>query len=190
MKCIILDHSFNDAENGNRYCKLEVRPDNDVWADSFNYVMFVTPAMETALESNFPKFIWLDEKRIETPEPFYRVWATDGNGHSQGEFVTRPNKSDPDNPEMIVFNDIKVIVRTLPDGTLARGEDPEKLALSQWNRGIGNGTIVPISEYGEVGSTGSGDVFEGAVSATEDEGNTVIPADPATQRQGVRVPRR
>ena len=47
MKCIIIGHEFAEANTGNLYCKLEVRPANDEWAASFNYVMFITDAMKT-----------------------------------------------------------------------------------------------------------------------------------------------
>lgn len=169
MKCQVIAHEFNTSENGNIYCKLEVKPANDEWAASFNYVMFVTEAMQTTLEANFPKFIYLEEKRMKTPEPFYRVWATDGPGYSQGEFVSRPNREDPNNPTLIVFNDIKVVIRTMPDGTPARGEDAEKLLESQWNRGIANGTIIPVSYYGdnptEDNTVNTADPFAGASTA-------------------------
>ena len=66
--------------------------------------MFITDAMEAALEAKFPKFIYLQEVRVKAPKPFYRVWETDGPGHAQGEFVTRPNREDPDNPIMIVLS--------------------------------------------------------------------------------------
>ena len=114
MKCIIIGHEFAEANTGNLYCKLEVRPANDEWAVSFNYVMFITEAMKESLEARFPKEIYLQEIRMQTPEPFNRVWATDGNNHMQGEIVCNA-KGDP-----IVFNDIKVVIRTLPDGTPAR----------------------------------------------------------------------
>ena len=173
MKCNVLSHEFNTATNGNRYCKLEVKPANDEWAQSFNYVMFVTDAMEEALERNFPKFIFLSEVRVQTPEPFYRVWMTDSNNGSAGDFVTRTDRT---TGEMIPvqFNDIRVIIRTLPDGTPARGEDAEKLMMSAWNRGLSDGSIVPLSEYGDgsidnnIAVSGS-DPFAGASSATEDD---------------------
>ena len=57
MKCIIIGHEFAEANTGNLYCKLEVRPANDEWAASFNYVMFITEAMKESLEAKFPKEI-------------------------------------------------------------------------------------------------------------------------------------
>ena len=87
MKCDILAHEFNTAENGNRYCKLEVRQSGDEFGRTFNYVMFITDAMEAALEAKFPKFIYLQEVRVKTPKPFYRVWETDGTGRARsGKF--------------------------------------------------------------------------------------------------------
>lgn len=190
MKCVVLSHEFAVSENNNNYCKLEVRPDNDIWAASFTYVMFVTPAMQEALEANFPKFIWLEEKRIATPEPFYRIWLNDGPNYSAGEFVSRPNKEDPDNPIPVVFNDIKVIIRTMPDGTPARGEDAEKLAESQWNRSIANGSFIPLSAYGDdpVETAATGDPFAGAQTAED----PIVEAAPqqTQKRPGVTVPRR
>ena len=187
MKCDILAHEFNTAENGNRYCKLEVRQSGDEFGKTFNYVMFVTEAMEEALEAKFPKFIYLQEVRVKMPKPFYRVWETDGPGHSQGEFVTRPNREDPDNPIMIVFEDIKVIIRTMPDGTPARGEDAQKLAESSYYRGISMNTIVPIDAYDDgdndnnIGATNTGaDPYAGASTV----GNGDLPetaTDPAEQ---------
>lgn len=200
MKCQVIAHEFNTSENGNIYCKLEVKPANDEWAASFNYVMFVTEAMQTTLEANFPKFIYLEEKRMKTPEPFYRVWATDGPGYSQGEFVSRPNREDPDNPMLIVFNDIKVVIRTMPDGTPARGEDAEKLLESQWNRGIANGTIIPVSYYGdnpaENHAVNTADPFAGASTADpaiaeQQSQESQQPKQPQQQgRPGITVPGR
>lgn len=200
MKCQVIAHEFNTSENGNIYCKLEVKPANDEWAASFNYVMFVTEAMQTTLEANFPKFIYLEEKRMKTPEPFYRVWATDGPGYSQGEFVSRPNREDPNNPTLIVFNDIKVVIRTMPDGTPARGEDAEKLLESQWNRGIANGTIIPVSYYGdnptEDNAVNTADPFAGASTADpaiaeQQSQESQQPKQPQQQgRPGITVPGR
>lgn len=200
MKCQVIAHEFNTSENGNIYCKLEVKPANDEWAASFNYVMFVTEAMQTTLEANFPKFIYLEEKRMKTPEPFYRVWATDGPGYSQGEFVSRPNREDPDNPTLIVFNDIKVVIRTMPDGTPARGENAEKLLESQWNRGIANGTIIPVSYYGdnstEDNAVNTADPFAGASTADpaiaeQQSQESQQPKQPQQQgRPGITVPGR
>lgn len=196
MKCQVIAHEFNTSENGNIYCKLEVKPANDEWAASFNYVMFVTEAMQTTLEANFPKFIYLEEKRMKTPEPFYRVWATDGPGYSQGEFVSRPNREDPNNPTLIVFNDIKVVIRTMPDGTPARGEDAEKLLESQWNRGIANGTIIPVSYYGdnptEDNAVNTADPFAGATTAdpTVAEDKQPEATNKAQGRPGITVPGR
>lgn len=196
MKCIIIGHEFAEANTGNLYCKLEVRPANDEWAASFNYVMFITEAMKEALEAlgaRFPKEIYLQEIRMQTPEPFNRVWATDSNNHMQGEIVCNA-KGDP-----IVFNDIKVVIRTLPDGTPARGEDAEKLLESSWRRGIKNGTILPIGEGTDVldnniGQTvGGADAFAGAQSAGDPEGLKTSQPDPLPKRPqqqaGIRVPR-
>lgn len=199
MKCQVIAHEFNTSENGNIYCKLEVKPANDEWAASFNYVMFVTEAMQTTLEANFPKFIYLEEKRMKTPEPFYRIWATDGPGYSAGEFVSRPNREDPNNPTLIVFNDIKVVIRTMPDGTPARGEDAEKLLESQWNRGIANGTIIPVSYYGADPATDpatTADPFAGASTADpaiaeQQSQESQQPKQPQQQgRPGITVPGR
>lgn len=202
MKCNVIGHEFNQAENGNLYCKLEVKPANDEWAASFNYVMFVTEAMQAQLEANFPKFIYLQEIRKETPEPFYRTWATDGPNYTQGEFVTRPSKDPGAEPEAVVFKDIKVVIRTMPDGTPARGEDADKLLQSQWQRGINNGTIIPISVYGDstvdnnTGQVAGGaDPFAGGTSADPDIANDPNP-EPEVQgsnqqqnRPGITVPR-
>lgn len=204
MKCIIIGHEFAEATTGNLYCKLEVRPANDEWAASFNYVMFITEAMKESLEARFPKEIYLQEIRMQTPEPFNRVWATDSNNHMQGEIVCNAKG------EAIVFNDMKVIIRTLPDGTPARGEDAEKLLESSWRRGIENGTILPIGENTDVpenniGQTvGGADAFAGAQSAGDPEslqtsqldplptGNVVVPGNQPQRpkaQAGIRVPR-
>lgn len=194
MKCIVLKHEFATSENGNVYCKLEVRPDNDAWAASFNYVMFVTEAMQEALEANFPKFIWLEEKRIPSPEPFYRVWQNDGPNYTAGEFVSRTDRNDPSTSIPVVFNDIKVVIRTLPDGTPARGEDVEKLAQSQWNRSVANGSFIPLSAYGDEESVASSesDPFAGAETAESIEDSVPVQQTQQTQqrRPGVTVPRR
>ena len=77
MKCDILAHEFNTAENGNRYCKLEVRQSGDEFGKTFNYVMFVTEAMEEALEAKFPKFIYLQEVRVNPFIEFGRLMDLD-----------------------------------------------------------------------------------------------------------------
>lgn len=179
MKCNILAHEFNTSSNGNLYCKLEVKPANDEWAQSFNYVMFVTEAMQEALEKNFPKFIFLKEERVQTPEPFYRVWMSSDNNHEEGSIVSRVDRTTGEIIP-IVFNDIKVVIRTLPDGTPARGEDAEKLCMSNWNRGISDGSIVPLSAYYEGGidnniAQSGGDAFAGAESAPEGTADTSEP---------------
>ena len=189
MKCNVLKHEFADSANGNRYCKLEVKPANDEWATSFNYVMFVTEAMEEALEKNFPKFIYLDEKRIETPEKFYRVWATDGPNYSAGEMVSRTDRATGELVP-VVFDNIRVVIRTLPDGTPARGEDAEKLMMSAWNRGISDGTIIPVSQYGETTidnniAVPNSDPFAGA--STADEGEITSTEQPAAEQQPQQV---
>lgn len=206
MKCNVIGHEFKTAENGNLLCKLEVKPANDEWAASFNYVMFITEAMQAALEAKFPQFIYLQEVRKPTPEPFYRIWATDGPNYVQGEFVSRPSKDPNGEPEAVVFNDIKVVIRTMPDGTPARGEDADKLLQSQWTRGIANGTIIPVSYYGDAEQsnntgqqTGGADPFAGGTTADPDaENGSNDPAQTAnaaqqgnnTGHRGITVPGR
>ena len=57
-----------------------------------------------------------------------------------------------------VFKDVKVIIRTMPDGTPARGENAEKLAMQAYERGVADGSIVPLEEEEEdiFGETESG----------------------------------
>lgn len=195
MKCQVLSHEFNIAESGNIFCKLEVRPAGDEWASSFNYVMFVTEAMQAALEAKFPSYIYLEEVRVPAPEKFYRTWATDGPNYSAGEFVCTRDKEGNEVP--IEFTDIKVVIRTMPDGKPSRGEDAQKLFDRNWRRGIVDGTIIPLSAYAdEEGSTAAptatGDPFEGAESADEGEvggeaapttGTTAQPTQQNTSQQ-------
>ena len=140
--------------------------------------------------------------------PFNRVWLTDGTNHAAGELVMRKDKSGELVPA--VFKDIKVVIRTMPDGTPARGEDAEKLLDTTWRRGIENGTILPIGEGTDVpdnniGQTvGGADAFAGAQSAGDPEGletsqpdplptgNVVVPGNRPQrpqQQAGIRVPR-
>jgi hypothetical protein len=190
MKQQILNHEFATSSNGNTYCKLEVKPANDEWAASFNYVMFVTDAMKENLEKNFPKFIYLEEVRVKTPEPFNRVWMSDGNGYSEGDLVSRINRVTGE-VTPVVFDDIKVVIRTLPTGEPARGEDAEKLMLSAWNRGINDGSIIPLSQNNIADlelSTGD-DMFAGAESVGDEipVETTETPAQPAQSVQGNQV---
>lgn len=194
MKQQILNYEFATSSNGNTYCKLEVKPANDEWAASFNYVMFVTDAMKENLEKNFPKFIYLEEVRVKTPEPFYRIWQQDGNGYSEGDTVSRTNRVTGE-VTPVVFEDIRVVIRTLPDGTPARGEDAEKLMLSSWNRGIADGSIVPLSQN-NIADIESADSFNGASSVGDDipdeEEESAAP-QPATGNQvipGIQRPAR
>lgn len=188
MKQQILSHEFATATNGNLYCKLEVKPTNDEWATSFTYVMFVTEAMKESLEKNFPKFIYLEEVRVKTPEPFNRVWMNDGNGYSEGDIVARTNKLTGE-VTPVVFDDIKVVIRTLPTGEPARGEDAEKLMLSAWNRGINEGSIVPLSQNNIADLEPTGDAFAGAESVGDSvpEEVTVAQTVAAPQATGNQV---
>ena len=186
MKQQILNHEFATSSNGNTYCKLEVKPANDEWAASFNYVMFVTDAMKENLEKNFPKFIYLEEVRVKTPEPFNRVWMSDGNGYSEGDLVSRTNRVTGE-VTPVVFEDIRIVIRTLPDGTPARGEDAEKLMLYAWNRGINDGSIIPLSQNNIADlelSTGA-DMFAGAESVGDEipVETTETPVQPAQGNQ-------
>ena len=144
MKCKIVSSEWKQADNGNRYCKLSCVPEGDPWASPFTYVFFVrTEEEETRLANNMPKHIHLAEVIIPTG-PFNRVWLTDGTNHAAGELVQRRNK----NGELVpaVFQDIKVIIRTMPDGSPARGENAEKLAMQAYERGVADGSIVPLEE--------------------------------------------
>ena len=196
MKQQILNHEFATASNGNTYCKLEVKPANDEWAASFNYVMFVTDAMKENLEKNFPKFIYLEEVRVKTPEPFNRVWMSDGNGYSEGDLVSRNNRVTGE-VTPVVFDDIKVVIRTLPTGEPARGEDAEKLMLSAWNRGINDGSIIPLSQnnIADLESSTDDDMFAGAESIGDEipVETTEMPAQSVQGNQviqGIRRPAR
>lgn len=144
MKCKIVSSEWKQADNGNRYCKLSCVPEGDPWASPFTYVFFVrTEEEETRLANNMPKSIFLTEVTIPTP-PFNRYWLTDGNNHAAGEIVLRKNRDGE--PVPAVFKDIKVVIRTLPDGTPARGEDAEKLAQQAYERGVADGSISPLAE--------------------------------------------
>ena len=161
MKCKIVSSEWKQADNGNRYCKLSCVPEGDPWASPFTYVFFVrTEEEEARLSSNMPKHIHLTEVIVPT-EPFNRVWLTDGNNHAAGELVMRKNKSGELVPA--VFKDIKVVIRTMPDGTPARGEDAEKLAQQAYERGINDGSIMPLEEGEEE------DPFNGSESGFDPE---------------------
>ena len=102
---------------------------------------------------------------------------------------------------MIVFEDIKVIIRTMPDGTPARGEDAQKLAESSYYRGISMNTIVPIDAYDDgdndnnigadpfagASTAGDGDIPETATDPAEQP--TQQPAGRPTGRPGVTIRR-
>ena len=144
MKCKIVSSEWKQADNGNRYCKLSCVPEGDPWASPFTYVFFVrTEEEETRLTNNMPKHIHLAEVIVPTG-PFNRVWLTDGNNHAAGELVMRKDKTGELAPA--VFKDIKVVIRTMPDGSPARGEDAEKLAQQAYERGVAYGSIVPLEE--------------------------------------------
>ena len=144
MKCKIVSSEWKQADNGNRYCKLSCVPEGDPWASPFTYVFFVrTEEEETRLTASMPKHIHLTEVIVPTG-PFNRVWLTDGSNHAAGELVMRKNKSGE--LDAAVFKDIKVVIRTMPDGTPARGEDAEKLAQQAYERGVNDGSIIPLEE--------------------------------------------
>ena len=75
-----------------------------------------------------------------------------------------------------VFKDIKVVIRTLPDGTPARGEDAEKLAQQAYDRGVADGSILPLEEGEEE------DPFNGSESGIDPEPEP----KPAPQQQTQR----
>ena len=157
MKCKIVSSEWKQADNGNRYCKLSCVPEGDPWASPFTYIFFVrTEEEEVRLANSMPKHIHLAEVIMPTG-PFNRVWLTDGPNHAAGELVQRKNK----NGELVpaVFQDIKVIIRTMPDGSPARGENAEKLAMQAYERGVADGSILPLEEGEEediFGETESG----------------------------------
>ena len=147
MKCKIVSSEWKQADNGSRYCKLSCVPEGDPWASPFTYVFFVrTEEEETRLANNMPKHINLAEVIVPTG-PFNRVWLTDGNNHAAGELVQRRDKNGELAPA--VFKDVKVIIRTMPDGTPARGENAEKLAMQAYERGVADGSIIPLEEEEE-----------------------------------------
>lgn len=160
MKCKIVSSEWKQTENGNRYCKLSCVPEGDPWASPFTYVFFVrTEEEETRLANNMPKHIHLTEVIVPTG-PFNRVWLTDGSNHAAGELVMRKGKSGELEPA--VFKDIKVVIRTMPDGSPARGEDAEKLAQA-YDRGVADGSIIPLEEGEEE------DIFSGSESGVDPE---------------------
>ena len=176
MKCKIVSSEWKQADNGNRYCKLSCVPEGDPWASAFTYIFFVrTEEEEARLSSNMPKHIHLTEV-IVTTGPFNRVWLTDGNNHAAGELVMRKNKSGELVPA--VFKDIKVVIRTMPDGSPARGEDAEKLAQQAYDRGINDGSIIPLEEGEEE------DPFGGSETGFDPEPEP----QPAPQQQAQRPP--
>ena len=161
MKCKIVSSEWKQADNGNRYCKLSCVPEGDPWASPFTYVFFVrTEEEENRLANNMPKHIHLAEVIVPTG-PFNRVWLTDGNNHNAGELVQRKNKNGELEPA--VFKDIKVVIRTMPDGSPARGEDAEKLAMQAYERGVADGSILPLEEGEEE------DIFSGSESGIDPE---------------------
>ena len=176
MKCKIVSSQWAQADNRTRYCKLSCVPEGDPWASPFTYVFFVrTEEEETRLTNNMPKHIHLAEVIIPTG-PFNRVWLTDGNNHAAGELVMRKNKSGELVPA--VFKDIKVVIRTMPDGSPARGEDAEKLAQQAYERGINDGSIIPLEEGEEE------DPFGGSETGFDPEPEPI----PAPQQQAQRPP--
>ena len=176
MKCKIVSSEWKQADNGNRYCKLSCVPEGDPWASPFTYVFFVrTEEEETRLANNMPKHIHLTEVIVPTG-PFNRVWLTDGNNHAAGELVMRKDKSGELAPA--VFKDIKVVIRTMPDGSPARGEDAEKLAQQAYDRGVADGSIIPLEEGEEE------DIFSGSESGIDPEPEP----KPAPQQQAQRPP--
>ena len=173
MKCKIVSSEWKQADNGNRYCKLSCVPEGDPWASPFTYVFFVrTEEEELRLAASMPKHIHLTEVIVPTG-PFNRVWLTDGNNHAAGELVMRKSKSGELEPA--VFKNIKVIIRTMPDGTPARGEDAEKLAQQAYERGVNDGSILPLEEGEEE------DIFSETESGFDPEPEPK-PAPQQTQR--------
>lgn len=176
MKCKIVSSEWKQTENGNHYCKLSCVPEGDPWASPFTYVFFVrTEEEEVRLANNMPKHIHLTEVIVPTG-PFNRVWLTDGPGHSAGEVVKRKDRYGELLPA--VFRDIKVVIRTMPDGTPARGEDAEKLAQQAYDRGVADGSILPLEEGEEE------DPFGGSESGIDPEPEPI----PAPQQQVQRPP--
>ena len=176
MKCKIVSSEWKQTDNGNRYCKLSCVPEGDPWASPFTYVFFVrTEEEETRLAASMPKHIHLAEVIVPTG-PFNRVWLTDGSNHAAGELVMRKDKSGELVPA--VFKNIKVIIRTMPDGTSARGEDAEKLAQQAYERGVADGSILPLEEGEEE------DIFNGSESGIDPEPEP----KPAPQQQAQRPP--
>ena len=174
MKCKIVSSEWKQADNGNHYCKLSCVPEGDPWASPFTYVFFVrTEEEEARLEASMPKHIHLAEV-IVTTGPFNRVWLTDGSNHAAGELVMRKNKAGELVPA--VFKNIKVIIRTMPDGTPARGEDAEKLAQQAYDRGVADGSILPLEEGEEE------DIFKDTESGIDPEPEP----KPAPQQQTQR----
>lgn len=174
MKCKIISSEWKQAENGNRYCKLVCAPENDPWASSFTYIFFVrTEEEQVRLENSMPKSIHLTEVIVPTG-PFNRAWLTDGPGHSAGEIVKRKDR----NGELVpaVFRDIKVVIRTMPDGTPARGEDAEKLAKQAYERGIVDGSIMPLEEGEEA------DPFGNSESGIDPEPEPIQPVSAPVQQ--------
>ena len=176
MKCKIVSSEWKQADNGNRYCKLSCVPEGDPWASPFTYIFFVrTEEEEVRLANNMPKHIHLAEVIIPTG-PFNRVWLTDGTNHAAGEIVQRKNKSGELVPA--VFKDIKVVIRTMPDGSPARGEDAEKLAQQAYERGIADGSILPLEEGEEE------DPFGGSETGFDPEPEPI----PTPKQQAQRPP--
>ena len=176
MKCKIVSSEWKQTDNGNRYCKLSCVPEGDPWASPFTYVFFVrTEEEEARLAASMPKHIHLAEV-IVTTGPFNRVWLTDGSNHAAGEIVMRKDKTGELVPA--VFKNIKVIIRTMPDGTPARGEDAEKLAQQAYERGVADGSILPLEEGEEE------DIFNGSESGIDPEPEP----KPAPQQQAQRPP--
>ena len=63
----------------------------------------------------------------------------------------------------------------MPDGTPARGEDAEKLAQQAYERGVNDGSIIPLEEGEEE------DIFNGSESGIDPEPEPT-PAPQQTQR--------
>lgn len=175
MKCSIISSEWKQSENGNHYCKLSCKPENDPWASEFTYVFFVrTEAEKDRLALAMPKFIYLAEVVIPMPA-FNRAWREDGNNHVAGEIVMRKNRSGE--MEAAVFTEVKVIVRTMADGTPAKGEDADKLAQQAYDRGILDGTIIPLDESGA-----SDDMFDN-IESTVEEPTPVVTQQPVQHAQ-------
>lgn len=141
----ILSTTFQQSsENGNLYNQYVIRQKGDPFARTRKWNFFAEEVVLDSLEKNPPKSLWFAMVTVPTPEQYFSVWENDpGNGQEAGDYVS--TKDAKGNWVPLLRNDLTVMMRWV-NKTTPTNEDPEKLMMSAWNRGINRGSIVPASE--------------------------------------------